>query len=374
MDILAVLEQVRALLHKHGHISYRILKLQFQLDEERLEALKEELIEIEGFAVDKDGKMLVWIGESAQVGAQQPSAAAQRVPRQAKPTTQASSKAATSPGSGRKTGATRQRAPEAERRQLTVEFIDLVGSTALSARLDPEELRELIRAYQQTSTTVIERYGGYTAQYLGDGLLVYFGYPTAHDDDAARAVRAGLGIIAAVQELNTHLARPLQVRIGIHTGQVVVGEIGGGSKPEQLALGETPNIAARVQGIAEPDEVVMSGATYHLVQGLIDCEERGLHDLKGITASVPLYSVTRESEAQSRFEAAVRTGLTPLVGREEELGLLRRRWEQAKSSEGQVVLLSGEPGIGKSRLVQALKEQVTTEGATRIEFRCSAYH
>jgi class 3 adenylate cyclase/tetratricopeptide (TPR) repeat protein len=266
---------------------------------------------------------------------------------------------------------------EAERRQLTVMFCDPVGSTALSAQLDPEELRAVVRAYQQTSAAVIERYGGYIAQYLGDGLLVYFGYPVAHEDDAARAVRAGLEIVGAPQHRTvgaTPVAHSLQIRIGIHTGPVVVGEMGGGSRHEQLALGETPNIAARVQGLAEPDSVVVSAATQRLVAGLFNCEDLGPRTLKGISTPISAYRVSSEGVAQSRFDAAMHEGLTPLVGRAEELALLQRRWEQAKSGAGQVVLLSGEPGIGKSRLAQELKDQLAHDGVTRIEFRCSPYH
>jgi class 3 adenylate cyclase len=266
---------------------------------------------------------------------------------------------------------------EAERRQLTVMFCDLVDSTALSAQLDPEELREVVRFYQETCTTVIQRYEGYIAQHLGDGLLVYFGYPMAHEDDAQRAVRAGIEIIAALRESpvqHRKLLQPLQVRIGIHTGLVVIGEIGSSEKREILALGETPNIAARVQGVAQPDTVVMSTVTQRLVQGLFECQDLGPQTLKGIATPLSLYRVIGESAAQSRFEVAVGIGLTPLIGREEELGLLQRRWMQAKAGAGQVVLLSGEPGIGKSRLVQELKEQLAQEAVTRIEFRCSPYH
>jgi class 3 adenylate cyclase len=278
---------------------------------------------------------------------------------------------------------TRPASPEAERRQLTVMFCDLVGSTPLAEKLDPEELREVILAYQQICADQIRRFEGYLARYIGDGLLVYFGYPQAHEDDAQRAIRAGLGIVTALPDLNTQLQQtarvlrdfPLQVRIGIHTGLVVVGDMGGGGYRDPIAIvGETPNIAARMQGIAEPNTVVISEATARLVQGLFRCHARGPQKLKGVSTPVAVYRVLGESETQSRFEAAVSKGLTPLVGRDEELGLLRRCWEQAKEGSGQVVLLSGEPGIGKSRLVQALREQISAEGATQIEFRCSAYH
>jgi class 3 adenylate cyclase/predicted ATPase len=267
-----------------------------------------------------------------------------------------------------------QSTQEGGRRQLTVMFCDLVGSTALSAQLDPEEWREVVRSYQRVCAEVIQRFEGHIAQYLGDGLLVYFGYPRAHEDDAVRAVHTGLGIIEALHELNTHLSHPLQMRIGIHTGSVVVGAMGSEGRQEQLALGEVPNIAARVQGVAEPDCVVVSAVTQRLVAGLFDCQALGPQTLKGLSAPLALYRVVRESEAQSRFEVAVSTGLTPLVGRDLEVRLLQERWAQTKEGEGQVVLLSGEAGIGKSRLIQALKEQIMAEGATRIECRCSPYH
>src|SRR5262249_46188643 len=257
---------------------------------------------------------------------------------------------------------------EAERRQLTVMFCDLVGSTPLAEKLDPEDLRQVLLAYQQTCAQEIRRFEGYLARYVGDGLLVYFGYPQAHEDDAQRAIRAGLGIVAALPVLNTQLysigrahgrwksqaeAAPLQVRIGIHTGLVVVGDMGGGGyRDPQAIVGETPNIAARLQGLAEPNTVLISEATARLVQGLFECHERGPQALKGVSTPVAVYRVLRESQAQSRFEVAVRAGLTPLIGREHEVGLLQERWERAKQSEGQVVLLSGEAGIGKSRLVQ----------------------
>ncbi len=247
----------------------------------------------------------------------------------------------------------------------------------LSAHLDPEELRTVVQGYQAACAAIIERYAGSIAQYLGDGLLVYFGYPAAHEDDAARAVRAGLEIVGTIHELplpNTQLPHPLRVRIGIHTGLVVVGEMGGGAKREQLALGETPNLAARLQSLATPNTVVLSAATYRLIEGYFTCQSLGAQTLKGVPQPFEVYKVLGESGAQSRFEAAASRGLTPLIGREHEVGLLLERWERAKQAEGQVMLLSGEPGIGKSRLVQVMKEQSAEEGALRLEFRCSPYH
>src|SRR5262245_3081392 len=257
-------------------------------------------------------------------------------------------------------------------------FCDLVDSTALAARLDPEDLREVVRAYQETSAAMIQRFGGYIAQYLGDGLLVYFGYPQAHEDDAQRAVRAGLGLLAALEELNERLAQRtgirLAVRIGIHTGLVVVGEMGGGSRQEQLALGETPNVAARLQGLAAPDTVAISPATFRLGQGYFTCQDLGAHTLKGLAAPLQVYRILGESATQSRQEVAEASGFTPLVGRESEVALLLERWGQSQDGRGQVVLLRGEAGIGKSRLVEALRQHVRREGATRIACRCSPYY
>ena len=257
-------------------------------------------------------------------------------------------------------------------------FCDLVDSTALSGRLDPEDLREVVRAYQAACAEVIQRFDGHIAQYLGDGLLVYFGYPQAHEDDAQRAVRAGLGIIAALAGLNTRLAQSqgvrLAVRLGIHTGLVVVGEMGSGVRREQFALGETPNLAARLQGLAAPNTVVISAATWHLVQAYFSYHDLGTHALKGVATPVQVYHVLRESGVQSRLDVAVPRGLTPLVGREHEVGLLHERWQHVKDGLGQVVLLSGEAGIGKSRLVHAVQAQVAGEPHTRLECRCSPYY
>jgi class 3 adenylate cyclase/tetratricopeptide (TPR) repeat protein len=269
-------------------------------------------------------------------------------------------------------------AHEPERRQITVMFCDLVGSTRLSEQLDPEDLREVMRAYQEVCANVIKRFEGYIAKYLGDGILVYFGYPKAHEDDARRAVHAGLEVVEAVRDLpveEQQLQQALQVRIGIHTGLVVVGEMGAGEVREQMAIvGDTPNIAARLQGLAETDTVVISRATYRLIEGYFDCESIGQHTLKGISRPVELYRVLGESGIKGRLEVAGAKGLTPLVGREEEVEILFDRWRRAKEREGQVVLLSGEAGIGKSRLLQVMKSRLVDEPYTKIETHCSAYH
>jgi TOMM system kinase/cyclase fusion protein len=354
-----VLDQVRALLHQRGRVTYRSLKLRYQLDDEVLAGVTDELISAERVAVDEDGKVLVWTG-GATVASSQLSVVSPQPPT------------SSSQSSDPKRQTPDARPTDGERRQLTVMFIDLVGSTTLSQQLDPEDYHARVVAYQTACRQVIARYEGHIAQYLGDGVLVYFGYPTAHEEDAVRAVRSGLEIVTAVSQLE--FTPPLQVRIGIHTGPVVVGEIGAGERTERLALGETPNIAARVQGQADPNSVVISQATYRLVQGLFRCEAMGPQELKNVTAPLELYRIQGEGEAHTRFEVSVQKGLTPLVGRAEELALLQQRWAQAKSGAGQVVLVSGEPGIGKSRLVQELREHVNTDGATRIEFRCSPYH
>src|SRR5262245_50963187 len=337
--------QVLTLLQQEGRVAYRVLKRQFTLDDDYIEDLKADLIDAKRVAVDEDGKVLVWTGH---------------IPSPTAPSASPPMPAVPSPSEQPPLSA-RSR-PEAERRQLTVMFCDLVGSTALSTQLDPEELRAVLRAYRELCATAIRRFEGYLAKYIGDGLLVYFGYPQAHEDDAQRAVRTALGIFEAIQHLSLptiQLPRPLQVRIGIHTGLVVAGEMGVGDQPEPLAIvGETPNIAARLQEKATPNGVVISPTTYRLVSGLFECHELGPQELKGVSQPLALHQIVGESAAQSRFEAAVQTGLTPLVGRTEELALLQQRWEQAQQGVGQVVLLSGEPGIGKSRLVQELKDQV----------------
>src|SRR5450631_1793325 len=261
----------------------------------------------------------------------------------------------------------------AERRQVTVMFSDLVGSTALSARMDPEDLREVISAYQNSVAETVGRFGGFVAKYMGDGVLIYFGYPQAHEDDAERAVRAGLQLVTAVGDLKTHAA--LQTRVGIATGLVVVGDlIGSGSSQEQPIVGDTPNLAARLQGVAEPNRVVIAESTRKLVGSLFELEGLGPLELKGISGPTRAWAALRPASVESRFEAMHASGLTDLVGREEELDLLLRRWSKAKSGEGQVVLLSGEAGIGKSRLTAALLERLATEPHTRLRYFCSPQH
>ena len=261
----------------------------------------------------------------------------------------------------------------AERRQVTVLFSDLVGSTALSARMDPEDLREVISAYQKCVADTVQRCGGFVAKFLGDGVLVYFGYPQAHEDDAERAVRAGLELVAAVGGLKTHAA--LQTRVGIATGLVVVGDlIGSGASQERAIVGETPNLAARLQGVAEPNRVVIAESTRRLLGNLFELQDLGAKDLKGVAGPVRAWAALRQSSVESRFEAMHATGLTDLVGREEELDLLLRRWSKAKTGEGQVVLLSGEAGIGKSRLTAALLQRLAGEPHTRLRYFCSRQH
>jgi predicted ATPase/class 3 adenylate cyclase len=263
----------------------------------------------------------------------------------------------------------------AERRQLTVMFCDLVGSTALSARLDPEDLRGIIGAYHRCCANLVERNGGFVAKYMGDGVLSYFGYPHAHEHDAERAVQAGLAIVEAAPKLETEARCSLHVRVGIATGLVVVGDlIGTGEAQERGVVGDTPNLAARLQGIAEPDSVVIAEGTRRLLGNLFELRDLGTKDLKGIAGPVRAWAALRAGLVESRFEALHAAGLTELVGREKELELLLRRWSRAKTGEGQLVLISGEPGIGKSRLAAALLERLAGEPHTRLRYFCSPQH
>jgi class 3 adenylate cyclase/predicted ATPase len=357
MGFYEILDQVVDLLRRRGRVTYRALKREFQVDDAFLEDLKAEIIIAQRLAVDEQGAVLVWVGEAGTPPAPQADAH--------------------SPQGDLRVD--ERRHPEAERRQLTVLFCDLVDSTVLAGQLDPEELREVVRAYQEACAKVIARFEGHIAQYLGDGLLVYFGYPLAHEDDAQRAVRAGLGIVEALSQLNVRMAQErgvhLAVRLGIHTGLVVVGEVGGGTRQEQLALGETPNLAARLQGLAAPNTMVISAATWQLLGGFFACQSLGMHPIKGLAQPIEVYQVLYESTARSRLDVAGSTGLTPLIGREQEVELLLERWAKVKDGIGQVVLLSGEAGIGKSRLVQVLKAHVATElQAWLMSCQCSPYH
>ena len=266
-------------------------------------------------------------------------------------------------------------ADSAERRQLTVMFCDLVGSTALSARLDPEDLREVIRAYQDACAGAIARYDGFVAKFMGDGILAYFGFPRAHEEDAERAVRAGLDITTVIAKLETRAKESLRVRIGVATGVVVVGDlVGQGSAREQAVVGETPNLAARLQALAEPGSVVIAEATRRLLGGAFELHPLGHQNLKGFDAPVPAWTVLREAENVSRFEASRAQGMTPLIGREHEVALLIDRWRNASGGEGQLALISGEAGIGKSRILAALGEQLAGESLVGVRYLCSPHH
>jgi class 3 adenylate cyclase/predicted ATPase len=267
---------------------------------------------------------------------------------------------------------------DAERRQLTVMFCDLVDSTALSEKLDPEDLRDVLRTYQDACQKIIRRFGGYIAQYLGDGLLVYFGYPQSHEDDAQRAVHTGLAVVEAISRLNHSLQErwkvELSVRVGIHTGLVVTGEVGEGETRENLAIGETPNIAARLQGEAKPNTVLVGTATYRLIAGFFACQETENLVLKGFSQPMDVCQIDRVSTARTRLDPLT-TVLTPIVGREQETSLLFERWQRINEGMGQIVLLSGDAGIGKSRLVKALEEHVAQDPqAWLTPCQCSPYH
>ena len=353
MTFQEVLEETVAILRRQGRVSYRALKRQFDVDDNFIDDLKIELTETLHLADDLEGKLLVWkaplpAGRTA-ASMDEPSASGM-----ARPGTRSSS----------------------EQRNLTVMFCDVVDATALAGRLDAEDLHAILRAYQEVVADVAERMGGYIAQYLGDGVLVYFGYPQAHEDDARRAVASGLEIIAGLAGLRAEVAaehgETFGLRIGVHTGPALVGDVGGGGRQEQLAMGDTPNIAARVQALAAPDTVLVTAPVWRLAGGYFIGEAWGAQTLKGVPQSLDVYRVTEESGAQSRLDTA-RGGLTPLVGRDAETHLLLERWSQSMDGRGQVVMLSGEPGIGKSRLVLLLQEHVEQHGGARIAFRCSPY-
>ncbi|MEE8236605.1 MAG: adenylate/guanylate cyclase domain-containing protein, partial [Gammaproteobacteria bacterium] len=264
---------------------------------------------------------------------------------------------------------------EAERRLLTVMFCDLVGSTALSRQLDPEDLRDVMRSYQDAVAGAVTRYGGHVAKYLGDGVLAYFGWPQAYEDQAERAVRAGLDAVGAVAAVQMAESAALAARVGIATGQVVVGDLVGESgRDAEAVTGETPNLAARLQGVAEPGQVVIGEATHRLVGQAFAVDDLGGHELKGFDGVVRAWRILGEVTAESRFEAAHGAALTRIVGREAELQLLLDRWHLAEGGEGQVVMISGEAGIGKSRLMQGLRDRLEESDHIRIRYQCSPYH
>ena len=268
---------------------------------------------------------------------------------------------------------------EGSRRQLTVMFCDLVGSTSISDRVDPEEMIQLFAAYRDACTDVVKRYGGYVGHFMGDGLMIYFGYPHANEDDPQRAIQAALSMILAVQNLKMgpDFSAPdvkLDVRIGINTGLVVAAEIGSGEQREKMSIvGDTPNIAARLQAMAEPGTVVIGSRTYRLVEGLFECEILGPKKLKGISEPIVVYQVKRSNKVRTRFEVKMQSGLTPFAGRKEEMRILENRWAQAKAGDGQVVLISGEPGVGKSRILQSFQTSVDDDDFPVMSLNCSNY-
>ena len=373
-----VLVLVRALLQREGRLSYRSLARICGLDEAGLADLREDLL-FQRLARDEDGKGLVWIGSAPPPGmaavafdtATPAASAAPPLASDSTPTEPAQDGPTLAPEPSR-------RALEAERRQVTVMFCDLVASTELSQQLDAEDYRAVVRAYQAAAAAALQPYDGYIAQYLGDGLLVYFGWPQAHEDAAHRAVHASLALLDALGPLHeTHLVPRygvrVAVRIGLHTGMAVIGEMGGGDRSERLAMGDTPNLAARIQGLAQPNTVALSAATARLVQGAFALEDLGTQALKGVAEPMPVYRVLRPIETHHDEEEPA-LGVPMLVGRDEEIGLLRRRWEQAREGLGQVVLVSGEAGIGKSALVRAVRQHIGREGVVRMTYRCSPYH
>ncbi len=350
MTFQEVLAKVVDWLQHSERVSYRAIKRQFELDDEYLDDLKEAILFAHPQVVDEEARGLVWTNEASPP----PESIPGPIPPKEMPRDNHNTQSEVQPSTSYTS--------DAELRQLTVMFCDLAESTSLSGRLEPEEYREVVRAYQSACEKAIQSYDAYTAQHLGDGMLIYFGFPQAHEDDALRAVRAGLDLIKAIGSLNPQLHRDkgirLEVRIGVHTGPVVVGQIGSGARQELLALGETPNIAARIQGIAAPDTVAVSSTTFKMVEGYFTAKDLGLQPVKGIAAPMQIYSILGESGVQSRLDVALIRGLTPLVGRESEANLLFERWDQVKEGMGQAVLLTGEGGIGKSRLLQVMKAHI----------------
>jgi class 3 adenylate cyclase/tetratricopeptide (TPR) repeat protein len=378
VNFARVLKEVLWCLVTEGSMSYRRIKRGFHLDDDALEDVRRQLISTLRIAADVDGELLVWAPDG-RAARPEPTALPQPLPalrRAEKPTAPAAVRdlPVAAPVAPAAVSAT----PEAERRQLTVMFCDLVGSTALSTGMDPEDLRDVIASFQSRCSAAIRRYDGFVAKYMGDGILVYFGYPRAHEDEAERSVRAGLDIVDAMAELNAAIRRPpgveLAVRIGIATGPVIVGDqIGEGTASETAVVGETPNLAARLQALAQPNQIVVSAATRAMLGDHFDLEDLGASELKGFAEPVPAWRVLSARDVESRF-AATRTGsAAPLVGRQEEMGLLVRAWDGSSHGRGQVVLIQGEAGVGKSRLVEGLREAAGKDHIW-VAIRCSPFH
>jgi class 3 adenylate cyclase/predicted ATPase len=376
-----IIDRTIDLLEKRGRVTYRTLKRHFSLDDAALEDLKHELVTGQRVAIDEGGEVLVWGGTLASPSAPgAPPSGGDPVPSSGPPAepsvppTSPRRKTSSIPSEKRdsKRGLrTAVRDERAERRQITILFCDLVGSTTLSTLLDPEDLRELVRTYQRVVGSEIEKLGGYVAQYLGDGVLAYFGWPVALEDAAERAVRAALGSVEVVRKAGTPVSREhkirLSMRVGIHTGVVVVGEVGAGEGKQQLALGEAPNMAARLQGFAEPDTVVITDSTQRLVARCFDVADLGQHILRGISGPVTVYRVVGETSERGRDDVRA------MVGRDRELLILQRAWLDAKRGKGGTAIVKGQAGIGKSRLTQAVRD-LAADSATRLSFRCSPYH
>jgi len=364
VDFEQVLKEVLWRLVTEGSISYRRIKRVFDLDDDALDDVRRELIGALHIATDLNGELIVWAPEG-RAAQPEPVALLQALPalRQAQRPAAPAALAA---------------ALDAERRQLTVMFCDLVGSTALSTGMDPEDLRDVIASFLSPCSAAIRRYDGFVAKYMGDGILAYFGYPRAHEDEAERSVRAGLDIVDAMAELNAALPKPrgveLAVRVGIATGPVVVGDqIGEGTAQQTAVVGETPNLAARLQALAQPNQIVVSAATRAMLGDHFDLDDLGAHELKGFAEPVPVWRVLAARDVESRF-AATRTGsAAPLVGRQEEMGLLLRAWEGSSRGRGQVVLIQGEAGVGKSCLVEGLREAAGKDHIW-VAIRCSPFH
>jgi class 3 adenylate cyclase/predicted ATPase len=368
MRFFEVLVQVVGLLVLEQRLSYQALKRLFDLDDAYLEDIKVELIDVRQLARDHAGRMLVWTGEGLTTRASAPLSCRTALPlsaQDAQPPQVPQSQVVA-------------HTVEAERRHITVLFCDLVESTTLSRQLDPEDYRAVVRAYQEAAVAAVRPWDGYVAQYLGDGLLLYFGWPQAYEDAALRAVWASLAILDALAPLNTRLEAQYRVRVavrcGLHTGLAVIGAMGSGARQEQLAMGDTPNMAARIQGLAAPNTVALSATTARLVQGTFALADLGTHPLKGVAEPMAVFRVLGTLEAPGDEDAAGPDQVPFLVGRDEEVGLLRRRWAQSKEGLGQVVLLSGEAGIGKTALVEMLRAHVHSDGARRLRLRCSPYH